>query len=318
MSRKTDKRVQLYFLGDEDLAEYYKKLTTFQRNYSKLVDNFNDTIYWKQLQAEPDSLYKMFLTDAPWYQIPESMVVEANKIINFRITVPFNTEIEWPCTVDYVQSMILAYKQGADITPYNRNWFPSVPVEMIGNSLNTDMEVLYTSSQFSNTGVVPLWSYWKQNGRMPITKIMGRTNLVWKVFKLQKTPFELSRFSGRASKRNVIVIDHEPECEFWRGPDYVEDVRSIGYEIHDPYQTYRELFGEYQEPIVLDPPKEEVNYTSSAAAFKADLIDDYLDSFLDDDYGPDKDQKFFDYAEKSESSSSEGEDYGGSFMFDDE
>jgi len=260
-SKKTEPRVQLYFLGPEDLKEYYKKLTTFQRNYSKRIARFDDGTYFKLLKKSIRQIQKLFLREAPWYTIPDSLVQEEDRRIRWRVEAPFASEMEWPIKANYLEEMILSYINNSEVNAYNRVWDPQVPPQLLGLHMGADITSIYSNSQFSNTGVLPTYEYWKRTGKCPITIQVGRLNFMEPIPDRSHIPFRSSLWKSKPKRRDKPRIP-EPDT-FW--DDGIQQI-----ELHEDILTFINM------PVEEIIPQPHLEFK-----IRDDKIEDFFDRMTD-------------------------------------
>jgi len=174
LSRKTPSIIQLYALGDEDLRTYYKKLTKFQRNYSSRLDKYQSRVHAKSIKNDIEKIQGKFLRRTPWYCIPCNLVVGVNdELPPMRISVESELEAE-----SRIEDLLLLLRDGAgleNIDDPNLRWDPEIPTELVNSVIrNCPAEKIFTASQFSNTGFIPLVEYFSVFEEYPRTRILGR------------------------------------------------------------------------------------------------------------------------------------------------
>jgi hypothetical protein len=213
-AKKAPPELQLYTIVDEDLRLFYRKLTTYQRNFSRRMDTFSKLSRYVRVTDDLDVIRKRLLKTRPWYQIPDSMV-QGHKDWLSTMTLTHLSEVFGENESDLEVKIRLINNE---IDPANTyleelRWDPPIPDSVKKISLSADAWQIYPASQFSNSGFLPLLEYYSREFRYPITRILGRARLPSMVGEQERKHFALSRFRARRevkNQREILTID-DPE-----------------------------------------------------------------------------------------------------------
>jgi hypothetical protein len=192
---KSSPKIQLYTLADEDLKVYYKKLTSFQRNYSKRIDKFSSRVKAKSLKNELVSIQKSLLSREPWYTIPKNLV-EREDIWFDSLSLEYLNEYSNDDFDPVTQAIIDLYsgKIIEDNYPQLR-WDPNIPLEAMKYIVTCDYVHQFTASQFSNMGFLPILEYYLREESIPICRIISECKWHWDIKPSMKLQSSLSRFT---------------------------------------------------------------------------------------------------------------------------
>jgi hypothetical protein len=174
---KSDARVQLYTLSDEDLKDYFKRLTTFQRNYGRRLETFEKFKSFKPHEELKDLLVYL-IKGAAWHAMPEEFV-EQNSTWNSDWLLPATSEFAYFDIKMQYPEHIIRRLQGIFIpeddlrTDAKLSENPSVPIDQLKNAVYSEMQNFFAASQFSNSGALPLLEYFYRNQRIPDVKLIS-------------------------------------------------------------------------------------------------------------------------------------------------
>jgi hypothetical protein len=220
MAKKSHPKIQIYTLSEEDLIIYYKKLTKFQRDYSSRISKYQSRVKSKSLKSNLDSIQKSLMSREPWYTIPKNLVISEE---NWEHSVEINYLSELSQTTDDpINDLLLiakGYKSLDEVNLETLKWDPNIPTDVQDKILICDMVHLYTASQFSNCGVIPLLEYYSREEQIPITRLLGRHRLPSMVTERLRLSSLLSRFYHKPRKK-VKEITYEEDLFFEE--EYVE------------------------------------------------------------------------------------------------
>jgi len=190
----------MYFLSDDDLKTYYKKLTTYQRVYSRRLETF----YSRTRSLKPlnslEEIQKFLMADKPWYQVPDSLVTGD---INWQstITLTFHSELEGE-NDNELEEYISFFKREKDYFYVDRiRWDPNIPTEFQKYTVGLDVWQQYPLSQFSNCGFSPALDFYLREGYYPICKIIQRARFPPPVGDPEHKSHPVSRFRNTKGER---------------------------------------------------------------------------------------------------------------------
>jgi hypothetical protein len=198
---KADPLVQLYTLGDDDLRTYYRKLTTYQRNYSRRLETFYKRVRKLKPIDDIDLLMKYILGDTPWHQIPDSLA-EEDPSWQGTILTNFLHELEGE-TEDHIGDLLALASGAKDLSMVyleSLKWDPKIIPEFQCMTLVSDLHQVYFASQFSNCGTIPLLEYYKRWETLPICKPVGRLRVPSLVGDREYKRHAMSRFKRHKRK----------------------------------------------------------------------------------------------------------------------
>jgi hypothetical protein len=202
IAQKTVPEVQIYTITDADLRTYYRKLTSYQRKFGRRMETFYKKARSIKVFNDLRSLQVYMLKDNPWYQIPESLVLEdKNWEGTFQLT--FHHELEGE-NQDEIETLLSFFKRERDEIYYEHlKWNPNIPIDFHKYTVGIDAWQQYTCSQFSNCGFSPALDYYLREGFYPVCKIAGRCRLPSMVGDKEHTIHPLSRFRRRDDRRKT-------------------------------------------------------------------------------------------------------------------
>jgi hypothetical protein len=240
-------RVQKFTLTDEDLKEYYKKLTTYQRNFDRRKESF----YKKKREIRAfksfDTLYSFVLGPTPWHQIPDSLV-DSWPIWTNSMSLTYEHELssEWDNPTKAVLDKIRQGEKGDDVEFLR--WDPLILPKFQDKILICDAEHIFYASQFSNSGVIPLLDYYLGNEMLPSCRPIGRLRFASLV---DQTPSRVltrtSRFWGTGKERTFGERAHPSST----GDECLIPPRWWDYTDPDPPDVrLRNYLGQKEETVV--------------------------------------------------------------------
>jgi hypothetical protein len=158
------------------------------------------------------------LSNEPWHQIPESLI-EENKSLCWKSNIEIQLDSEF-CTED-VENQLPEIKlhrlmnneddEFGTIVKLKRD--PPVPPFWTTNIVYCEIEDLYSASQFSNTGALPLFEYYLREKVVPHTILLpnGRPKFTRRNKEYTSLPL-------------VIIKNHKKEKETKREQDLTEEL----------------------------------------------------------------------------------------------
>jgi len=200
MAKKSDPVVQLYTLGESDLREYYKKLTTFQRRYDKRIENYSSRVFSTSMHKDAESIVKDLLLRSPWYVIPEELAGE--ELSSGCELIDFQSEL-YSHSDDLISDSIDGLIEYDDLI---FKWDPFIPIKAQERRIAVSIEDLLMASQFSNSGFLPILEFQLKYKATPsISRVYGRlrfpgsprekfdffSSLSKKIFKTEKKPKQI-------------------------------------------------------------------------------------------------------------------------------
>jgi hypothetical protein len=206
---RADPLVQIYTLTDTDLRTYYKKLTTYQRNYSSRLSNFYKRVRKLKVSDDLDDVMRLVMGDTPWHQIPDSLA-EEDPIWYGTIHTNFLHELEGE-TEDHIGDLLALASGAKDLSMVyleSLKWDPKIVPEFQNMTLISDLHQVYFASQFSNCGTVPLLEYYKRWETLPICRPIGRLRVPSMVGDREYKRHALSRFK-RGKREKKAAADEE-------------------------------------------------------------------------------------------------------------
>jgi len=205
-SMKTDNRIQLYTIVDDDLRSYYKKLTSFERNYASRISKFEGRVKLSSLTDSLDTLYKRLLKVEPWYMIPEYYIWHkgdwgsSDQLTYLSETAQLDD--------DPISLLTSAAMDGREIHLPNLKWDPKIPLDVMDKNVYCSSIFHIMASQFSNSGFLPLYEYYQREGVIPLVKLFS----------------DLKPFYTYDQKRDKLT---SKLCFFWvkrrRKEEYIQD-----------------------------------------------------------------------------------------------
>jgi len=211
-AQKTDDRVQMYLLTEEDKFIYYKKLTSFQRNYSKRLKKFRKRVHKRDIEKPMNYFIKRFLSEEPWYAIPDSMVIEEDWSVEVRITPESES---YKDTNDHIDDLINFYKGLDEDKPeLDYKWNPPIPNEAFDYILETGLKSVLSCSQFSNSGFLPALEYYLTRRIYPVCKWICEVSLTPNLREIKTHPYLPSRRRYKVRKKSTQPQEIEVEEEY--------------------------------------------------------------------------------------------------------
>lgn len=211
-SCKSNPKIQMFTLGDEDLKEYYKKLTTYQRNYSKRLDGFLKRTKYISVTREMNTVIERLLGREPWYTIPRELV-HSEDILFDGIETDVRYELdtgEYSDPVGHALEELANLKGDGNIE--DLKWDPCIPPEAFNFVLKCGYEHILSCSQFSNSGILPILEYHKRYDSVPFCKPIGRIRWMNELDERIDFQIALSRFSfSIADRDNLVYLPNEED-----------------------------------------------------------------------------------------------------------
>jgi hypothetical protein len=162
-AKHADPRVQMFSLVQDDILSFYKKLTSFQRNFKSRIENSN--VKGKKAKFDLKKLQKQILSTSPYFAAPDSMIwYETWTNTGYGFTLTSDSEL-----YRYDNDPIKAMLDGT----LNENdecftWDCPIPPYALGYKIETSLWMYRRMSQFSNTGAMPILEYFWRKGVYPI------------------------------------------------------------------------------------------------------------------------------------------------------
>jgi hypothetical protein len=235
-SKKSNPMCQIYTLGDEDLMEYYKKLTSFERNLKSRKVNLGRIIY-KDMNL--DRIRRRLLSASTWYAIPDSMVIGPYPCSFENLTVPLVMESQRP--VDDLIDYLLYHEPDNMIQQFN--WNINIPHEIANYEYTVPPECLIKGTQFSNCGILPIAEYFKRWKVYPDIESYVPTKEIG-VYDSSRAPIPSLSYFKRMAKDAELI----PEDEFDLGFVCIDDINT-----HNIQQELDNLLKEQRpEEEILD------------------------------------------------------------------
>jgi hypothetical protein len=164
LSKKTNPRLQIYCLGEKDLREYYKRLTSWQRNSTKRLYSYDPYRFYPKVKSI-QGVIEGLLAETPWYTIPRELVISEGFS---KQQIPFDTDAEY-CMHENRNIMERIYDDQIEVP--NITFDPFVVQDA---TMYLDEFMLIRASPFSNVGLIPILEFWYQYGDYPLCYPVGR------------------------------------------------------------------------------------------------------------------------------------------------
>jgi len=225
VARKSHDRLQIYTLAEEDLRDYYKRLTTFQRNHLLREENFNKRSRAYKTSNDLEEMQRLILSHEPWYAIPRSMLTGAKDTLGDHLCLTQSELIH-----DNFNSLMLSmeharlYGEYADLEPdlEDIRWDPEVPSSTLKLRMKVDLYTMYELSQFSNSGALPLFEYMlrTEEDRAPTVKSLGRHRIATYggTSGTDMRPILLARRKFLPEKEEVVLFEGDDQ-DYWSDPE---------------------------------------------------------------------------------------------------
>jgi hypothetical protein len=260
-ARESDARIQIYTIGEEDLIEYYKKLTKFQRRYDTRLSKYESRVHQKALKKSLDAIFKDLLRRGPWYTIPDS-VVEGESHMNELEVEPsseFSTHSD-----DLISDLLLEKEVVYDDLIFK--WDPKIPLKGLKYRIHTSLSDLLMASQFSNSGFLPILEFNLRNKANPnISRVLGRLRFPAKPRERDKFFNDLSLYIKKDRKKKYItrkdILSDEPQWGYQTEVYQVELEYSLEYLIEE----------DKSRGIEDSPPKQETEIETIPEPEEIDL-----------------------------------------------
>ncbi|XDO01623.1 RNA-dependent RNA polymerase [Phytophthora cinnamomi ormycovirus 6-4] len=166
---KADADIQLWTILDVDLIEYYRKLTTFQRNYERRIATFKLQTAFKP-HEDLISLQKEFLGNNAWYAIPDSI---AEVISWWEEPLALDVKSEF-CPLDVEdqrpENKLVRLQNNEEYEPvakFRLRPDPLIPPDALKARVHAPIGIIYQSAAFSNSGALPIYEYFSRTSRVP-------------------------------------------------------------------------------------------------------------------------------------------------------
>jgi hypothetical protein len=132
--------------------------------------------------------------------IPSNLVEDVNDELP-----PIEISVESELEVDSrIEDLLLLLREGADlknIVDSNLRWDPEIPTEWVNSVIrNCPAEKVFTASQFSNTGFLPLVEYFSTFEEYPRCRILGRCRFQTLITERERHFSSTSRFKFNAKR----------------------------------------------------------------------------------------------------------------------
>jgi len=275
-AKESHSLVQIFTLSDEDLREYYRKLTTYQRKYSRRLDTFVNKVKNSALDKDLEALQKILLKREPWYSIPDNLV-EGISNREADVLVPVITERYRD--IDNPVEFLLSEEYGGGDIDFER-WDPQIPADILETRMKVNLIDLCLASQFSNYGIIPLVEYFNRWRMIPDIRQVTRIKTPGVLSKSAYSHTILSHMRVRRKKDNELLDDSEElnwKLQF-EDPTHdniinnndmlmselyleaMDEVRALQEEIYLAFKTEEEMKLEEEKPppfIQEDPESEE-------------------------------------------------------------
>lgn len=208
---ESDPLIQIYTLSDEDLKDYYRRLTTFQRNYGKRLENYKSRVHPKIIKKSLDDILKMLLSRDPWYSIPEEQTIDPY-FEDEQCDIPIQSELD-KALVTPIEKALDNAQKGIKEKVESGSWNPKIPGSCLDIVVPTSRDKIISASQYSNTGALPLLEYFERYKEFPLCKPgTGRIKELFNDHRNMK--FGTGRISSFEIKpKPKVNIQNPPECE---------------------------------------------------------------------------------------------------------
>jgi hypothetical protein len=231
-AKKSDPRVQLLTLGREDVLTFYKKLTTYQRNFKRRMETSGiRKISYKTLSEIQRDILKN-----PWHCIPESLIAYQTWSSSDICRVSADTELlRWDN--DPISSLLQGNLDEEDSV---MTWDPLIPAFSRNYTLNTTLWNYRLCSQFSNSGILPILEYFYRNRVYPMPKSgVGRIRIAPYFCDREEVDRNLAPPGKKRHLERCRIVDSEPdqvELEISVPIDKtIEDVNKFAQEVFDEF-----------------------------------------------------------------------------------
>jgi hypothetical protein len=266
-SKKTSNRYQLFFLGFDDTVAFYKKLTTYQRVYSSRFAKYKSKIRKKDLTKDLLTLLKRVNNRSPWYTLPDAAIDD----FHYWPEEPLRYDATSEMLISPLDSTTAIIEEVAnnDINHERddqRNFcYGTIPAKIFDYALELDAGQLLLASQFSNSGYLPIYEFFRRHGTYPLVKFFsGRIRFSELPVERDRVEyFSLSRFSvpkkDKGERKIVPIYEKVVKVDAWGGEDcYNYDCHEVEEEIDDFFVRLVEERPKPEPVIVEDyvPSKE--------------------------------------------------------------
>jgi len=278
---KSDPRIQLYTLGEDDLLSYYKRLTTFQRNFSRRLETFNFKKAFPIIKDEK-SLLKYLLRTA-WHQIP--MQIAEEKTWRNDLEVNIASELAMKDSKDLAPEKLIEYFLKPEEVPF---WLQTLPFkqdqkvehELLDIIVTCEMGQIYAASQFSNSGALPLYEYFTRKQVIPhISEGYGTCKLIQAPDPIEyKLTFSLSRHKKRKEKKGSLAYIPAVETQGWGSSEAIIE-EDVDEDFDDFLNEYKNAIEPDESPFadldISPPPETTMDFV---------ITDDTIDRLLEIDF----------------------------------
>jgi hypothetical protein len=299
-AKKTDPRVQLMCLTDDDILSFYKRLTTYQRRFSSrmITSSVSSKTKWK----DKPGIQKSILSTKPWHCIPDSLVgYQTWTNSGYGFILPAESEL-YRRDNDPITALVNGTLDPNDEIMV---WDPKVPAYCIDHIVQTTLWNYLLCSQFSNTGAIPILEYFYRNQIYPMPKGLpyGRT---------REPPGDIPEGDDSKIRQPCGPTSHFEACKYAHEEIQTEDadmpqLTDINEEMKNALETLSGMVGssEYEERAL---PGQVLTKADLEELSEAELLDKILNA----------DDTKFDHTERNELPNDffDGSDSGAEFPLD--
>jgi hypothetical protein len=286
LAKKTDPRVQLLALTDVDVRDFYKRLTTFQRKYSKRLEN--SSVYEKSRHHDVMRVMIDALKN-PWHAIPDSLVRYTTFTDTESFYLPVITEL-----ARYDEDPILSSLKG-ELSEEDEvfTWDPIIWGDLQNLVIQTSLYMYRGCSRFSNTGAIPILEYfWRYKEYPQVKRFYGDLEIGRE---RDPPPPAKKQPVSRGPRKHHVVLREEVKLDYLDervGPDKVVREHEDLMEILSGLMEGISLKDEEGEVIRSPTPKtltdEELRLLGSKQKVLHDQGEDaFLDALLTEDHSGD-------------------------------
>jgi hypothetical protein len=166
-AKKTDPRVQIFTLMNDDIISFYKKISTYNNKYSRRSETAKFVTVGKKRDLR--SIQKKILSKNPWHCIPDSLIGYQS-----WTQTGFEHPIRYECLRHDDSPIESLLNDDIDERDAIFTWDPKIPWYAIDQKIDTSMWAYSQCSQFSNTGALPILEYFYRNHIYPVPIMIGR------------------------------------------------------------------------------------------------------------------------------------------------
>jgi hypothetical protein len=206
-------QVQIFKLVQDDVLTFYKKLTSYQRNFARRIKTSQANA--KSANRTFEQIQRSILRTNPWHCIPDSLVGYTSWTDTGAAYLPACQELMRHDN-DPFDSMLRGELDERDNV---FTWDPNIPSYAIDTTVQTSIWMYQNCSQFSNTGCIPIVEYFNRNRIYPNAKLgYGRIRHppIEKTPEKQNQPpgprrhYEVCRYGHITERVDIEVIPDEP------------------------------------------------------------------------------------------------------------